>query len=180
MKTSPSTKIYKLGEDILTQVATPVAAEEFNTETLEQIVEKLNTVARELGAVGFAANQIGYPKRVMTIGMTFDNPRRPNVKQFPNMTFINPEITHFSEETGEDWEGCASFDITLAYVKRPITIQYQAYHVDGTPFKGELKNFPARVFQHELDHLNGVLMDTKAIETKQFDKERDVIISLKP
>lgn len=172
-------KIYKVGEDILVQAAEPVHEEEFNTTELTQIVEELNAIAKEIGAVGFAAPQIGYSKRVMTIGMTFNNPRRPNVQQFPNMTFINPELLSISEETAEDWEGCASFDMTLALVQRPVTIQYQAYRTDGTPFKGELKNFPARVFQHELDHLNGILMDSKAIETKEFDKERDVIISLK-
>lgn len=68
----------------------------------------------------------------------------------------------------------------MAYVERATTIQYRARHLDGSSFTGELKNFSARVFQHELDHLDGVLMDTKAIETKQFDKERDVIISFKP
>lgn len=180
MKSGANTKIYKVGEDILIQPSKVITEEEFNTTALAEIVEKLNTVAKEIGAVGFSAPQIGYSKRVMTIGMEFDNPRRPNVEQFPNMTFINPEILSVSEETTEDWEGCASFDTKLAYVNRPVTIQYKARKLDGSLLTGELKNFPARVFQHELDHLNGVLMDSKAIETKQFDKERDVIISLKP
>ncbi len=175
-----NTKIYKVGEDILTQPAEVIKEEEFNTEALAKIVEELNAISKKIGAVGFAAPQIGHSKRVMFIGMQFDNPRRPNVKQFPHMTFINPELLSVSDETSKDWEGCASFDTQLAYVERPITIQYRARNLNGSSFTGELNNFSARVFQHELDHLDGVLMDTKAIETKQFDKDRDVIISMKP
>lgn len=180
MTKGPSRKIFKVGEEILTKPAEVVKPEEFISGKLQDIVNELNSIAREIGAVGFSAPQIGYSKKIMTIGMEFNNPRRPNVQQFPNMTFINPELTYCSPETNEDWEGCASFDKTLAYVSRPITIRYKAQDVSGNAIEGELKNFPARVFQHELDHLNGQLMNEKAIKLKEFDKERDVIINLKP
>lgn len=172
-------KIYKVGEAILTTPSQPVTKEEFANRSLTELVTQLNKIARERGAVGFAAPQIGHAKRVMVIGMEFDNPRRPNVKPFANMTFINPEITFRSEKRSEDWEGCASFDSMLAYISRPITIRYRAQDINGDSIEGELSNSPARVFQHELDHLDGILMNSKAIETKEFNKEIDKIISLK-
>ena len=180
MKTGPSIKVYKIGEEILNTVAEKVTKEEFGTAKLSEIVAELNSIGREMGAVGFSAPQIGYSKRIIIIGMEFNNSRRPNVNQFPNMTFINPELTETSEEMAEDWEGCASIDKTLAYVSRPISVGYKAQDEQGNIIQGKLKNFPARVFQHEIDHLNGELMDKKAIEIKEFDKERDVIISMKP
>lgn len=172
-------KIYKVGEEILTEIADKVALEEFSSKKLSQFIDQLNTAAREIGAVGFSAPQLGFSKRIMTIGMEFNNPRRPNVKPFPNMTFINPELIYVSSEVAEDWEGCASFDNKIALVSRPIRVRYKAQDVAGNSFEGELENFSARVFQHELDHLNGVLMDSKEKETRVFDREKEVIISLK-
>lgn len=181
MNSGPATKIYKRGEEILTEVAEPVTPEEFVSGKLAEIVEQLETMAREVRAVGFAAPQIGHSKRVMTIGMEFDNPRRPNVKQFPNMTFVNPEITYASPETSDDWEGCASIDAIIALVSRHVTIRYKAQDPKGTPIEGELNNFAARVFQHEFDHLNGILMDTKAIETKDCALiDKTTVVSMKP
>ena len=180
MKPGATRKIYKVGEEVLTKVAEAVAPDEFGTEKLTRLIDELNTVAREIGAVGFSAPQLGHSKRLMTIGMEFNNPRRPNVQQFPNMTFVNPELTYVSPDTSEDWEGCASFDNRIALVSRPITIRYTAQDVKGKKLEGELKNFPARVFQHELDHINGKLMDGKAKETRLFDREKETIISMKP
>ncbi len=179
MNKEQSLKIFKIGEEILQISAKSATQEEFASQEIANIVQALNFIARKISAVGFAAPQIGYSKRIMIIGMEFDNPRRPNVKQFPTMLFVNPEITFRSEDTAEDWEGCASFDITVAYIRRPVRIRYKAQDINGNPIEGELSNFPARVFQHELDHLDGILMDSRAIETKVFDKERDKIISMK-
>ncbi len=179
MSKEPSLKIYKKDDKILQIPSKPVTDTEFASKEIADIARALKTISREIRAVGFAAPQIGYPKRVMIIGMEFDNPRRPNVRQFPTMLFVNPEITYSSQETAEDWEGCASFDTTLAYINRPVTIRYKAQDINGNNIEGELSNFPARVFQHELDHLDGILMDSRAIETKVFDKERDKIISMK-
>ncbi|MFO1259149.1 MAG: peptide deformylase [Gammaproteobacteria bacterium] len=174
-----SIKIFKQGEEILTQPSAPIKENEFNSPELIELAEKLKSIQAEIGAVGFSAPQIGSSKRLMIIGMQFDNPRRPNVKQFPNMLFINPEITYSSVEQDDDWEGCASVDKTIALVDRSIHISYKARDVYGNQLNGELSNFPARVFQHELDHLDGVLMTDKAKEVKEVDPSIK-IISLKP
>lgn len=174
-----SIKIYKVGEPILTIPSEEVLPEEFGSKLVSNIIEQLQIIEREIGAIGFAAPQIGYPKRIMMIGMEFDNPRRPNVKQFPNMIFINPEVIYESDEMTEDWEGCASIDGLLAYISRPKIIRYRAQDVIGEIFEGELTGFAAHAFLHELDHLNGVLMHTKAIKTKKYEPEKDIIVSLK-
>jgi peptide deformylase len=174
-----SIKIYKKGEEILTAPVSPVTDEEFNSPELKEIAERLQAIQSEIGAVGFAAPQIGEAKRLMLIGMEFKNPRRPNVKEFPNMLFVNPELVSKSAEVDDDWEGCASVDMTLALVERSIHIAYKARDIHGNQISGELSNFPARVFQHELDHLNGVLMTEKAKEIKEVDPSIK-IISVKP
>lgn len=174
-----SIKIYKVGEPILTSRSMEVQPHEFGSGLISEIISKLLNIQKEIGAVGFAAPQIGYPKRVMMVGMEFNNPRRPNVTPFSNIIFINPEVTYFSEEMNEDWEGCASIDGLLAYISRPKTIRYRAQNLHGEYFNGELTGFAAHAFLHELDHLDGILMSTRALETKIYDPIKDVIISLK-
>lgn len=182
MNSGPKIKIYKQGDPILNKVAESVAPDEFNTENLQKIVDELKFISNEMRAVGFSAPQIGYSKRVMMIGMEFENPRRPNVLPFPNEVFINPEVTTTSPETTEDLEGCASLDDIVALVPRAITIQYKAQDLQGNPIEGELKGFRARVFLHEVDHLNGILMTApdRAISTKKVDDLKNKIISMKP
>lgn len=175
-------KIYKAGEDILTQRAKEVSTSEFGSEKLTQLINDLNAAAKETGAVGFSAPQLGYSIRVMTISMEFDKPivrefieeaeesRQPIIKPVPNTTFINPELTYSSPQMSEEWEGCASFDSQIALVSRSVLIRFRSQNSKGNTFEGELKDFAARVFQHELDHLNGTLMDSRATETEAIKR----------
>lgn len=179
MKQESTQKIFKRGEKILETRMTPIEKDEFSSEPLKKIAAELINVASNFGAVGFAAPQLGYPKRVMMIGMEFDNPRRPNLKQFPNTIFINPEVTYESPEKEEDWEGCASIDDILAYVSRSVFIKYKAQDLNGEYFEGELNGFIARVFLHELDHLNGILMSERATQIKARDATQAEVISMK-
>lgn len=171
-------KVFKQGEPILQQESKLVEECEFGSPLLINIAQHLQSIQSEMKAVGFSAPQLGHSIQMMLIGMEFENSRRPNVKIFPNLLFINPEIISFSDEQEEDWEGCASIDDTLALVSRPIHITYNARDLFGNYITGELSHFPARVFQHELDHLQGILMTNRAQTIQTVDPNLK-IISLK-
>ena len=111
-----------------------------------------NMVETTLAApgVGLAANQIGLPRRlfVVNIGVETD---KDNL-----VTVINPEITSMEgSELGE--EGCLSIPDVIAEVNRASQIEIKGYDLDGNEIRYEAEGYLARAFQHEMDHLNGVL-----------------------
>ena len=112
---------------------------------------------REVGGVGLAAPQIGLPIQlaVIKIGKT---PTRQDLTALPPIVLINPKIERHSKEELQDWEGCLSLPAVRGLVPRYKQIVVSYY--DGTGKKQRRvidKFFQARVFQHEIDHLNGNL-----------------------
>lgn len=112
-------------------------------------------------AVGLAANQIGYKKRIIIINTT-------SMKEI----MINPVIVKRSKETSKQKEGCLSFDKGFtALVNRPKQITVEWISRGGTPKKRKLRGLDARVVQHEVDHLNGITI--KDTEFSQDDYYKD-------
>ena len=101
--------------------------------------------------VGLAAIQLGVPKRVVTIDAT-----RGDEKKQP-VTLINPEILWFSEEKSVIEEGCLSIPDFTDEVERPAKIKARFLDLDGGTIEAEAEGLFARVLQHEIDHINGVL-----------------------
>lgn len=102
--------------------------------------------------VGLAAPQIGVSKRIAIIGMNaVGGGEQPELK-----VFVNPEITDVSEGQEEGREGCFSTSRVCGIVKRAKRVTVQAYDRHGQQFSCTLEGFPARVAQHEVDHLNGI------------------------
>jgi peptide deformylase len=111
-----------------------------------------NMVETTLAApgVGLAANQIGLPLRLFVVNIGVETDKENLV------TLINPEITAMEgSELGE--EGCLSIPDVVAEVNRADQIEIKAYGLDGNETCYEAKGYLARAFQHEMDHLNGVL-----------------------
>ncbi len=111
-----------------------------------------NMVATTLAApgVGLAANQIGLPWRLFVINIGVETDKENLV------TVINPEITSMEgSELGE--EGCLSIPDVMAEVTRASQIEIKGYDLDGNEVRYEAEGYLARAFQHEMDHLNGVL-----------------------
>ena len=100
--------------------------------------------------VGLAANQIGLPWRMFVINIGIE-PDKENL-----VTVINPEITNMEgSELGE--EGCLSIPDVVAEVNRASQIEIKGYNLDGNEIRYEAQGYLARAFQHEMDHLNGIL-----------------------
>ncbi len=136
-------RVYIYGEKVLADTAAPV---DTITPELYGLLDEMVPFMRENRGVGLAAPQIGQPFRyfVMDAG---DKVRK----------VINPEILSFGNSTAEMEEGCLSVPGIHKRVRRPkrITVRYQ--NESGETVEEELKDYPARVFQHEFDHLDGVL-----------------------
>jgi peptide deformylase len=104
----------------------------------------------ESRGVGLAANQVDLPLRLFVVNLQSDP------EEGEELVFVNPVISR-PKGTAEQEEGCLSFPGLQCQVKRPETVRLNAYDLRGNEFEGEVNGFLARVIQHELDHLDGVL-----------------------
>jgi peptide deformylase len=122
--------------------------EEFDSD-LVQLVERMLRLMRDARGVGLAANQVGVLRRVFVIQA--DEEEEPRA-------LVNPVVVERSEESDEDDEGCLSLQGVVVPVERAVHVRLQARDPEGNPVSLELEGLPARVAQHELDHLDGVLI----------------------
>jgi len=96
------------------------------------------------------------------------NPRYPDEAPVPLTTLINPWLEILGDETAEDWEGCLSVPGMRGLVPRATHIRYGGTLEDGTTLEREARDFHARVFQHEYDHLDGVLYPQRIRDMTRF------------
>jgi peptide deformylase len=116
---------------------------------LEHLVERMMRLMQDARGVGLAANQVGVLRRVFVIQA--DDEEEPRA-------LVNPSIVERSEESDVDDEGCLSMQGVVVSVERPLRVRLEASDEEGNPVTLELEGLPARVAQHELDHLDGVLI----------------------
>jgi peptide deformylase len=116
---------------------------------LEQLVERMIHLMQDARGVGLAANQVGILRRVFVIQA--DEEEEPRA-------LVNPVIVERSSEVEDDDEGCLSMQGVVVPVERPVHVRIEARDAEGNPVVLELEGLPARVAQHELDHLDGVLI----------------------
>jgi len=146
---------------------------DFNTAELDKlIVDMIDTMEAEDGA-GLAAPQIGVLLRVVIFGIT-ENPRYPGMDPIPMTTLINPEITLLSDEKEHGWEGCISVPDMRGLVPRYKSIRYSGYDASGSKMEKEVEGFHARVVQHEIDHLDGVLYPQRIEDMTQFGYKEEL------
>jgi peptide deformylase len=129
-------------------------------------VDMRDTMAHMNGA-GLAAPQIGVPLRVVIFGVTA-NPRYPDIEPVPDTVLINPALTPLSSEEEEGWEGCLSVPGMRGWVPRFRKLRYSGYDERGRRFQREVEGFHARVVQHEVDHLDGVLYPMRIRDLTRF------------
>lgn len=149
-------RILKMGDPLLYRKAEPVPQAEFGSGELAALVrDMLDTMAAYHGA-GLAAPQIGVSKRVVVFGVEA-NPRYPQAEPVPMTVLINPALEPLGEEREEGWEGCLSVPGLRGWVSRYRNLRYTGYDLNGQPLDRRVSGFHARVVQHEVDHLDGIL-----------------------
>jgi peptide deformylase len=137
-------EIRTFGDPVLKSRATPV--KDFD-ESLEHLAEEMMRVMREAEGVGLAANQIGRLKRIFVAA-----------HEDEEYAIVNPVIEERSETTEKDIEGCLSIPETRVEVERPTAVTVSGQGPSGEPVRVEAEGLLARIFQHEIDHLDGVLI----------------------
>ena len=164
-------RVLRIGHPILLEKSYPV--HDFNTAMLDKLIlDMLDTMEAEDGA-GLAAPQIGVLWRVVIFGIT-ENPRYPGMDPIPLTTLINPVITLLSDEKEDGWEGCISVPGMRGLVPRYKSIRYSGYDASGSKIEKEVDGFHARVVQHEVDHLDGVLYPQKIKDMTQFGYKEEL------
>ena len=157
--------ILRIGDPRLREVAEWVTG--FDTPELHELIEDMFDTMDAADGAGLAATQIGELKRIMIFSVE-ENPRYPDAEEVPTTVLINPEFSVISDEVAGFWEGCLSVPGMRGYVERRARIKYRGFDQFGMLIEREADGFHAIVFQHEYDHLDGILYPDRITEHCKF------------
>ena len=157
--------ILEKDNPILRTMAEPVATEEFKSSWLKELVQNMIEIMKEKGAVGVAAPQVGVSKRIIVFGTSYAKRRKPEV-HIPDTVLINPALKILSQEVESGYEGCLNSGDLMGVVPRATEIEYSGYDMDGNLISKQATGLEARILQHEVDHLDGILFFDK-VEDKE-------------
>jgi peptide deformylase len=160
-------RVLVMGDPLLRAVAAPVAR--FDA-ALAELVADLDETMRALSGAGIAAPQIGVSARVVIFELK-DNPRYPHLTPVPYTVLVNPVLTPLGEEQEEGWEGCLSVPGLRGLVPRFRRLSYQWFDAHGARIERIVEGFHARVVQHEVDHLDGILFPQRVRDLRSFGFE---------
>ena len=158
-------EVLRMGDPRLWEKSQPVAR--FDSPELGELLQDMRDTMAHLSGAGLAAPQIGVGLRVVIFGVR-SNPRYPGIEAVPDTVLINPEIQPLSAELEEGWEGCLSVPGMRGWVPRWRRLKYKGFDEKGQPFEREVEGFHARVVQHEVDHLDGVLYPMRIRDFTRF------------
>jgi peptide deformylase len=156
----PQLTLVPVDHPVLRMRAIEVPIEEISSLEIQDLIDQMLEIAKgervdvqKKVMVGLAAPQLGVPKRIILVDMGIDANRK-DLGQL--VAYINPVILWRSEETEMGREGCYSTDHLHAVVPRASKVRISAYDRLGQSIEQELTGFTARIFQHEVDHLDGI------------------------
>jgi len=148
--------VAQRGESILTLKAATVANSEFNSDWLTALASAMQATMLARNGVGIAAPQVYVSKRVIIVASRA-NLRYPDAPDMPAVVMVNPEILEKSDNTILGEEGCLSVPDERGMVARAEMVKVRYFTLEGEPIETVFHGFPARIVQHEIDHLDGVL-----------------------
>ncbi|QJE01730.1 peptide deformylase [Massilia forsythiae] len=158
-------EILKMGDPRLLRTAAPVTA--FDTPELHALVADLFETMRAVDGAGLAAPQIGVDLQVVIFGFG-RNGRYPDAPAVPETVLINPLLTPLSDQMEEGFEGCLSVPGLRGSVPRHTRLRYEGVDQYGARIVREVDGFHARVVQHEVDHLFGILYPMRIRDFSRF------------
>lgn len=157
--------VLRMGDPLLLQVAKPV--EQFDTPELRELLVDMHDTMAALNGAGLAAPQIGVSQQVVIFGVGA-NPRYPQAEAVPYTVLINPQLEPTGDEQEDGWEGCLSVPGMRGLVPRYRSLRYRGFDQYGAPIDRTVNNFHARVVQHEVDHLLGILYPMRIRDLRNF------------
>jgi peptide deformylase len=152
----------------LRQDARPIKKDEFGSAYLKEVISVMQTaLAKESDGVALAAPQIALSLRIFVVS---PNAYQEEAKWKP-LVFINPVITKISKKTADMQEGCLSVRWIYGKTNRSVSATVEAYDVEGNKFSYGGTGLIAHIFQHEIDHLDGVLFIDHGFDFEEFTEE---------
>lgn len=161
-------KIARMGHPVLLEKAAPVT----DIGAVQGLIRDMHTTLVDSGGIGLAAPQVHESLRVILVSVP--EQRREGAEPAVQITaLINPELEPIGGEKVTGWEGCLSIPGLRGAVPRWSTVRFRALNMHGQPFEGEATGMMARVLQHEVDHLDGILYTMRMDDLSKigFDEE---------
>lgn len=149
-------KIAQIGHPVLRQRAREVTPEELASREMQQFIDDLVETMRDANGAGLAAIQVYNAVRIVAVEVK-DNPRYPYKPNIPLTILVNPVLEFLGEERFENYEGCLSVPNLRGLVERRAEVHVTGVERDGSPVDRVIRGLTAGTFQHECDHLDGVL-----------------------
>jgi peptide deformylase len=170
-------EILKMGDPRLLRVAEPVR--EFGTRELDELIADMFDTMHAANGAGLAAPQIGVNLQLVIYGFK-DNQRYPDAPPVPQTVLINPVLKPLSDEMDEQFEGCLSVPGLRGVVSRYTRLHYEGVDQFGQPLVRDAEGFHARVVQHEVDHLLGILYPMRIRDFSRFGYTSVLFPDLEP
>ncbi len=171
---SKKLKIVELGDKILRAKAKSVSIKDIKTKKFQNFCDDLIKTCDLNDGVGIASPQVEQGKRVFIL-WSRNTKKKKNVPELGPFVIINPKIISTSKKILKAYEGCLSIPGIRGIVPRYESVKVEFINREGKRVKTEFKKFPARIFQHEFDHLNGIVfldrVDSKSLITENEYKK---------
>jgi peptide deformylase len=145
-------KVARMGHPVLRERAKPLEKSDLRNPLVQKLIDDMIETMHEYNGVGLAAPQVHESRRLF-VAMLEDDPDAKS----ETVVVVNPVIAPQGDDRADGWEGCLSIPDIRGMVPRYKEIKVKALDRDGRPVELRLRGFPARVAQHETDHLDGVL-----------------------
>ena len=158
-------KIARLGHPILLKKTSIV--NKIPTPFIKKQIKDMTETMLDANGVGLAAPQVHISKQIIIFRIPEEDEKRNN-NTIEITALINPKIIKISEETDNQWEGCLSIPGMTGLVKRYSKIKYKGFDMNGNIIKKEAEGLHARIVQHEIDHLQGILYINRLVNSKAF------------
>ncbi|MCU0565781.1 MAG: peptide deformylase [Oculatellaceae cyanobacterium Prado106] len=164
--------VVQLGDPVLREVARPIA--DFEDEGMQRLIDELMVTLRQSNGVGIAAPQVAVPYRLLIVASR-PNARYPHAPEMEPTVMLNPRWEAVTEERVKDWEGCLSVPGIRGLVPRYREIRVEYCDRTGHLQQQVLTDFVARIFQHEFDHLEGLVFLDRVESSQELMSEQEYL-----
>ena len=168
--------VLKMGNPMLREMASEFLKEEILHEDTKELLVDMWETLDFAGGIGLAAPQIGVSKQLAVIKLSEESDRYPDMETTEPYVIFNPQITVIDKEIQGFWEGCLSVPGLRGYVERPRKVQIDFLDENASERTIQVEDFLATVFQHELDHLIGMLYVDRMEDASTLMFEDEMIL----
>jgi peptide deformylase len=170
-------EIVTIGDPVLRERAREVTAQELGSPAVQQLIDDLIETKRAADGAGLAANQVGETLRIAVAEVQGTNPRYPYKPPIPLCVMVNPVIEPLDDEVVQINEGCLSVPVLRGYLQRQPSVRVRYLDREGDEHVEVKRGLTAGTFQHEVDHLDGVLFvdhaDPRTLATREeYDRHQ--------